>query len=193
MLYTPYRIEDLKSLLPSVSHSGIVYHSKMRVGIGTFQLHAIELIPCSREEIEAVEVYISINIMIVGSNNNCVTSHHRMLALAFHNIIVANILKWKKIKIGYWFYRNSCSQGDSPARAFESGNQVNGHLPCHCGIDIRLVLTYQNLTKPKYLSMCARMEVIQETSRWNDRPVGQISAYDNLNVSDFFFFGDYLI
>ena len=93
MLYTPYRVEDLKSLLPSVSHSEIVYHSKMRVGIGTFQLHAFEITPCSREEIEAVEVYISINIMIAGSNNNCVTSHHRMLALAFHNIIVANILK----------------------------------------------------------------------------------------------------
>ena len=34
MLYTPYRVEDIKSLIPSISPSGIIYRSTMKVGIG---------------------------------------------------------------------------------------------------------------------------------------------------------------
>jgi len=73
-------------------HSTVGSHSHFLVLLSLIYDPLVYLTPCSREEIEAVEVYISINIMIAGSNNNCVTSHHRMLALAFHNIIVANIL-----------------------------------------------------------------------------------------------------
>ena len=77
--------------------------------------------------------------------------------------------------------------GDSPARAFESGNQVNGHFSCHCGLDIRLVLSYINLTKPRYLTLQARMDVVLATQTWKDRSMGQISVYDNMNVREFKF------
>lgn len=34
MLYTPFRVEDVKDLVPSISASGHIYKSDMRVGIG---------------------------------------------------------------------------------------------------------------------------------------------------------------
>ena len=48
--------------------------------------------------------------------------------------------------------------GDSPARAFESGNQVNGHYPCHCGTDARSFNTHVNFEKPKYLGVKERLD-----------------------------------
>ena len=73
--------------------------------------------------------------------------------------------------------------GDSPARAFESGNQINGHFPCHCGIDIRVCNTHSNFLKPKYLDIFHRLAVIKETDRWDKRARGELSVFDNLNVS----------
>ena len=73
--------------------------------------------------------------------------------------------------------------GDSPARAFEAGNQINGHFPCLCGADARKFMTYANLQEPKYLTLEERMTVINKTSRWRDRKSGTLSVYDNLDVS----------
>lgn len=79
-----------------------------------------------------------------------------------------------------WFYLFA---GDSPARAFEAGNQVNGHYPCSCGIDIRLCRTHANFLKPKYLNPLQRQAVINKTDRWKNRRSGELSVYDNLDVS----------
>lgn len=73
--------------------------------------------------------------------------------------------------------------GDSPARAFESGNQINGHFPCHCGIDIRRVKTHKSLSPPKYKSSSDRMARIMDSDRWINRLEGDLSVYDNLDVS----------
>ena len=75
------------------------------------------------------------------------------------------------------------SIGDSPARAFESGNQINGHYPCNCGADIRCATDCTALGKPKFLSLKDRQDVIDQTKRWDNRLPGVLSVYDNLNVS----------
>lgn len=36
MLYTPYRVDDVKSLIPSVTKAGAIYESVMRIGIGNY-------------------------------------------------------------------------------------------------------------------------------------------------------------
>ena len=36
MLYTPYRAQDLRDLIPSVTTTGRVYESVMRIGIGGY-------------------------------------------------------------------------------------------------------------------------------------------------------------
>ena len=71
--------------------------------------------------------------------------------------------------------------GDSPARAFKSGNQINGHFPCHCGIDKRVCNTHANFIKPKYLDLLHRLAVIKETDRWTNRGRGELSVFDNLS------------
>lgn len=76
--------------------------------------------------------------------------------------------------------------GDSPARAFEAGNQINGHYPCHCGTHAgKFMKSYINLAAPKYLTFQDRMTVISRTRRWKDRPAGMLSVYDSLDVSNY--------
>ena len=74
--------------------------------------------------------------------------------------------------------------GDSPARAFESGNQVNGHYPCHCGADARMFNTpLTHLCRPKYLDSKDRIETVRKTNVWDNRKDGDLSPYENMNVS----------
>ena len=73
--------------------------------------------------------------------------------------------------------------GDSPARAFEAGNQVNGHYPCQCGIDIRLCKTHANFIQPKYLSIWERNAILNKSDRWLLRRSGELSVFDNMDVS----------
>ena len=73
--------------------------------------------------------------------------------------------------------------GDSPARAFEAGNQINGHYPCQCGIDIRLCKTHANFIQPKYLSIWERNAILNKSDRWLLRRSGELSVFDNMDVS----------
>ena len=73
-------------------------------------------------------------------------------------------------------------KGDSPARAFEAGQQINGHFPCHCGVDIRNVMSHKALSPPKYKSSSDRMKKVMESSRWENRTDGDLAVYDNLDV-----------
>ena len=73
--------------------------------------------------------------------------------------------------------------GDSPARAFEAGNQINGNYPCSCGTDIRCAMHCSSLGRPKFVALQDRQDVIEKTERWNKRKDGELSVYDNLDVS----------
>jgi hypothetical protein len=46
MLYTPYRANDLKELMPSLAKSGRHYESIMRIGIGRYWLKHAKLSQC---------------------------------------------------------------------------------------------------------------------------------------------------
>lgn len=73
--------------------------------------------------------------------------------------------------------------GDSPARAFEAGNQINGHFPCHCGGDARKFRTSNRMNPPKYMDLADRMAKIRLTTLWDNRKTGDLAVFENLDVS----------
>ena len=79
---------------------------------------------------------------------------------------------------------NCLFSGDGPCRAFEAGQQINGHYPCSCGQNAgNFPTVYQMLQRPPYCSIADRIAVINKSDSWTNRSTGTVAIYDNLDVS----------